>query len=788
MKKVISLILIIACIVTVFSSCSQTVEEKHLAKGEFFNIFLNSFNYYPDNCSLEEMNENNNYDVEAAAMVSWGILPEDEATKGLDSSITKEIAVLSCFNAMNIIKEGNIDDIKDADLCKHPQEMANAYATGIVELENGYINGQEKLTLEECNALIEKTISLKTSSHYEEDEGTVEYGDISFFAEDLSEDSYISVEGYEKNTDAINLINEDQELLIASMDYKNSSSSINPENMANSSNFKVKLSKDLYNKYVANAQVGDVISYNGLELPDNEDLLLYKGNLPQPFIGRYLECDDYGSYYVVTLEHMTSVEKMSECEIVKKTYRIKELYFEKLEKKIGSFKLKLTEENGKITINVKKAFKLKESKYNNWRDATANPVAEFTGTIDNICLDINNVKNIFKEDGGDASVKLTCNTSQTFVFESGLLRLAPDSNRNGKFWSNLTSSRFTSAEKGATEVKIARFTASAYGIEVEFYVFLDFHMDGKITIRLSQQGNGFELEKKNGKLTVNSLLESKDRSVNVQANLDVGIQLDATIGFVHVIDVISGYLKLGADIAAAMSLYYEVDGKDKKEDLPPFGDPVEASEAANEDNKLKYCFDYTWALYIKGGLKNEGLISEIAGAFGYDLSKCKFEFRGGKNAEWLPYGNGHLEESGVVDKCTRNDSTSAEEVENTSDEDKFLLSEYKVFLPESTCGIVYITYMPISGKKIKSEYKGGIKVRVKNKSVVEAEYMESNNSVMITAIQPGSTEVEVYVQKSKKSGKEYIQSFSVTVQGDTNNVFNPLKEMGVSSSEKIFEA
>lgn len=788
MKKVISLILVIACIVSVFSSCAQTVEEKHLAKGEFFNIFLNSFNYYPDDCTLEEMNENGNYDVEAATMVSWDILSEDEATKGLDSAITKEIAVLSCLNAMTITKEGNTDDIKDADLCKHPQEMANAYATGIVELDNGYINGQEKLTLGECNALIEKTISLKASSHYEEDEGTIKYGDISFFAEDLNEDSYISVEGYEKDTDAINLINTDQEPLIASMDYKKSSSLINAENMANLSTFKVKLSKDLYNKYVANAQPGDVISYNGLELPNKKDLILYKGNLPQPFIGRFVECVDYDSYYVVTLKHMTSVEKMSECEIVKKTYKVNNLHFEKLEKKIGDFELKLTEEKGKITIKVKKAFKLKESKYNNWRDATADPVAEFTGTIDNICLDINNVKNIFKEDGGDASVKLTCNTSQTFVFESGLLRLAPDSNRNGKFWSNLTNSRFTSAKKGATEVKIARVTASAYGIDVEFYVFLDFHMDGKITIRLSQQGNGFELEKKNGKLTVNSLLESRERNVNVQANLDVGIQLDVTVGFVHVIDVISCYLKLGADVAAAMSLYYEVDGKDKKEDLPPFGDPVEASEAVKEDKKLKYCFDYVWAVYLRGELKKDNLIGEIAGAFGYDLSKCKFELRGGKNAEWLPNGSGHLEEKGIVDECTRGDSVSAEEAKNVSDEDKFLLSEYKVYLPENTCDIVYITYMPISDKKIKSKYKGGIKVRVKNKSVVKAEYMESNNSVMITAIQPGSTEVEVYVQKDKKSGKEYLQSFSVTVQGETNNIFNPLKEMSVSPWEKIFEA
>lgn len=787
MKKVISLILVFVSITSIFSSCAKIVEEKFLAKGEYFNIFLNSFNYYPDDCTLEEMNENDNYDVEADTMVSWNILSEDEATKGLDSAITKEVAVLSCYNALSITKDGNTDDIKDADLCKNPQEMANAYATGLVELDNGYINGQERLTLEECNALIEKTISLKASSHYEEDEGTVKYGDISFFAEDLTEDSYMSVEGYERDTEVINLTNENNETFVTSMDYKNNSSSISAENMANSSTFTVTLSKDIYNKYVAKAKIDDVIAYNGFEKPSLLDRILGQNNLPEPFIGKFVESTNYGDYYVVTLKHMTSVEKMSVCEIVKKTYKVKDLGFEQLETNIGGFELKLSENNGKITVNAKKTFTIKENKYNNWRDATANPTAEFTATIDEICIDINNIKNIFKEDGGDASVKITCNTSQSFNFESGMLRLAPDSNRNGKFWSNLTNLRFTSAEKGATEVKIARVEASAYGIVAELYVFLDIHMDGKITIRLSQEGTGVELEKKNGKLKLNSLVESKEREVNVQSNLDIGVQLDATLSLVHVVKVISCYYKLGADIMTAMTLYYKVDGKDTKQDLPPFGDPVEASVAAKKDNKLKYCFDYVLFGYFKGGYYKDNLIGEIADAFGYDLSKCSFEFKGGKNADWLPYKTGHSEETGAVDKCTRDDSVSGEESINVTGEEKFLLSEYKAHLPKETCDIVYITYMPISEKKIKKNYYGGIKVRVKNKSIVNAVYMESNNSVMITAIQPGSTEVEVYVQKDKKSNKEYLQSFSVTVQGRTIDTFNPLKELNVSTWERIFK-
>ena len=71
--------------------------------------------------------------------------------------------------------------------------------------------------------------------------------------------------------------------------------------------------------------------------------------------------------------------------------------------------------------------------------------------------------------------------------------------------------------------------------------------------------------------------------------------------------------------------------------------------------------------------------------------------------------------------------------------------------------------MPISTKKISKKYPSGIQVRVKDKTIAEAVYSEKTNNIVVSSLKPGSTEVEVYVQKNKKKGKEYMQTFSVTI-------------------------
>ena len=101
-------------------------------------------------------------------------------------------------------------------------------------------------------------------------------------------------------------------------------------------------------------------------------------------------------------------------------------------------------------------------------------------------------------------------------------------------------------------------------------------------------------------------------------------------------------------------------------------------------------------------------------------------------------------------------------------EGKFLLESTKLTVIDGTCNTIKITGMPISNKKISKKYPSGIQVRVKDKTIAEAIYSEKTNSIVVSSLKPGSTEVEVYVQKNKKTGKEYMQTFSITISENSN--------------------
>ena len=177
-------------------------------------------------------------------------------------------------------------------------------------------------------------------------------------------------------------------------------------------------------------------------------------------------------------------------------------------------------------------------------------------------------------------------------------------------------------------------------------------------------------------------------------------------------------------------------------------------------------------MYISGGLENNNLIGKMLKKH-YDLSKLSFTIKGNDpdGGLSLPEFSLHIEESGKVSECTRkNAENSAENDEDKKavSEGKFLLESTKLTVVDGTCNTIKITGMPISTKKISKKYPSGIQVRVKDKTIAEAVYSEKTNNIVVSSLKPGSTEVEVYVQKNKKKGKEYMQTFSVTISENSD--------------------
>lgn len=776
MRRMVAVLLVLCTLIGI-TACSGKAEESHMIKGEFYNLFLKSFNYYSvDGKSFDETND---YNIEAQAIVDWKLLPEKEAFKGLNKAITKEEAALVCLNSVYIKKQGNADDIKDAKLCKNPQEMANAVATGIVSLDNGYINGKEKLSYQECQDMIENTMQAKINGNFEENQGTIDYAaaenSISFSAADIDDESSFSVEGYPSGG-SVKIESEDatskEPVKAAFLSHVNSNKAEIENTAVINELFNVKIPKDLYNSKFSEAKVGDYIVYTGnICLPkvtklsyENRNKMNTPGYFIEPFVG-YLKSVTKVSEkeYNLLLSKPSDEEIMANTDVTQKTIKITNIDFEKKSLNLAGFNITVSPNESKdgVSVSASKTFKLSKNKYGNWRDQKADITAAATASIENMTVTMDNFKHFFRKDNDYAYMKFSSDTTETFELKTGTLRRVPDSNRNGKFKSNLLSSRFTDGQ-GADSIKITKFTVTVpyTGISFDIGVYLTIQFDGRIKITFSQEGNGFALEKVNGHVKFSALKAEKDKKAEVHTNLDIGVKTKVGINFLFVSNVLSGYLTIGVDISAVFSAFTTENGKTTKTATGYYN-----YELAKSDSKLKFCFDVCGRMYFSGGLENDNLIGKMIKKH-YDLSKLSFMIKSKKLSMSL-----HIEETGIVPECTRkNAESSVENDENKKavSEGKFLLESTKLTVIDGTCNTIKITGMPISNKKISKKYPSGIQVRVKDKTIAEAIYSEKTNSIVVSSLKPGSTEVEVYVQKNKKTGKEYMQTFSITISENSN--------------------
>ena len=796
-NRLIATILIIVMTASSLMACGETTTGDYVIKGEFYRMLIEKFNYYPLEASVEEMEEATNYDIEAQTMVDWSLLPETIALKNTEKYITREEAALACLNTLTIKKTGKIDEVKDAKLCDYPQEMADAVANGILEPENGYIDGKQKVTSEECVQMLNKTMIARTENVFEEDQGVVKYSDDCQVISDadvqeLEENEFVVV-GYEEADASVNGSEEIIDLSDDPSDEPQANTLLHTSNSGISNlvqvenvkteTFSVNVPKGFYEKYFKDCEIGKLITYTGLQMEaynggaNNLTLSYNQGviNRRDPFVGRLKEVIDWSEKgacpmgwtskepcVTLVLEAINDMEKMANTEVSEVTKQLTGIEFEQVDKELSGFKITIKNNDTKtgVICTASKTFNVSENKYGNWRDATKHPKVTFTASIDNICFTTDQLQNFYKE-GGTASLKVTCYTKESMELACGGLRLTPDSNRNGKFWSNLTNSRLTDGD-GAKSVKVAKTTyvIGGTGLSIEIGVYLVIGIDGKISIELCQNGNGFEIAKaENGELTVTRLGTD---SLNAEVNVNVNAELLANVSikfFLIKKSIISGEVAGGMTINAVMSLYYQ-EGDTPELSSTGYGDPQEAEEARKQDEKIYFCVDVTVSPYVRGQVHKNNLIGEAADAFGYDISKWSFEFTADEGSFiQMPKFHFHFENGAFVEQCMLNHDES--ENKESGNDETFTLSMTKIILEEEGTGVVYIVDKPVSDKKIDKE--NGIKVKSKNKKVAKVTYNEENESIMVEAVAPGSTEIEVYVKKNKKSEKKYTQEFSVTV-------------------------
>lgn len=593
MKKLVSVILILATLVGILSSCGGSPDRNYFTKGDFYTLVMSEMNFYPIDAEWEDMGEDDEYKIASKSMVDWGLLPEKEASKNPLKPVTKEIALIILVNSLAIVKKGNPEEIKDISMTKYPEEISNAVASGIVETdEKGYLNLGQKLTYDDCVALVEKTNEVEANSHIAEEDFYFGYdfGENSVVLNDLEipEDESIDIVGYEQANEAVNSevssLGSFEEPEVKYMGLANSSPEI--KDVALNSTFCVFVSDRVYNLIREKVnpgkkeiEKGAIIVYDAVNLEnDNSDKEYSKNEVNNPsndfdnfnhfgnmdalnkrqlhfageenksFAGKFVSAQSVkvglggapADRWQITMLPLDDREKMAGTEI-NISKMLKELDFKgkKLEFNGITITPKVDEKTGAFTVKLEK----KISKSLNLNPNNSKAINNYNGTftysytVSNFVADISNVKYLFREDEeleGKPLAKVTWDTDEKITYTTDTMMLSPYNNGNGGAVANiknaLKSGLKSTTSKGASSIKLYDFSCSIpqVGMTFVFYVLLTFEVDGSLSISISRSGNGFEIVKQNGLPKINKLSASKEEK-EAKLKVNFSAQLELEI-------------------------------------------------------------------------------------------------------------------------------------------------------------------------------------------------------------------------------------------------------------------
>ena len=596
MKKLVSVILILATLVGILSSCGGSPDRNYFTKGDFYTLVMSEMNFCPIDAEWEDMSEDDEYKIASKSMVDWGLLPEKEASKNPLKPVTKEIALIILVNSLAIVKKGNPEEIKDISMTKYPEEISNAVASGIVEIdEKGYLNLGQKLTYDDCVALVEKTNEVEANSHIAEEDFYFGYdfGENSVVLNDLEipEDESIDIVGYEQANEAVNSklssLGSFEEPEVKYMGLANSSPEI--KDVALNSTFCVYVSQrvhDLIFEKVSEKK-GSIIIYDAIHLDNknsdknynkndvNTALFNHPGSSPinhydnldkmnrpaeylgaenKSFAGKFVSAQKVNviingaraERWKITMLPLEDREKMAGTEI-KLHEELKKLNFKDKQFDIGGgikIKASLDENDSSFTVKVEKSIE----KSLNLNPSNPKAINKYNGTftysytVSNFVADISNIKYLFRNDdkelNGKPLAKVTWDTNEEITYTTDTMGLSPYNNGNGGAVANIKNA-FKSGLKsttsdGAKSIKLFDFSCSIpnVGMTFVFYVLLTFEVDGSLSISISRSGNGFEIVKQNGLPRINKLSPTKEnKDTELKVNFSAQLELEITMLF-----------------------------------------------------------------------------------------------------------------------------------------------------------------------------------------------------------------------------------------------------------------
>lgn len=779
-KRIICIVLSLVFMLQMLTGCSsnKTDETLYITKGEFFAYFVYENDMTSDQYTAEDIQNCTDGSVEADIIVEWGYLTEELATKDLKKPVEKEIVVMVCANATFDLKEGNTSDIKDADLLEDPQLIADAYASGFFELENGYFDGAEHMSFADCEEIMNRAKEYTANFHYDANteitetaEGVIEQDSSNYSDGDIvlemfgdesesSNDSDTSASGSgmafysdDSETPKITLLGTNtSNSKIQTLESTTNDLEVTP--LANNTDyfgfqnvkgFTATIAKNTFENALGNPKIGDTVVLNRYQVMLSNTLNRGSGEI----IGILKSKQLSGASYICMFEYPQFEEAVQKKNVEKANGSgIDISSFVKEKTEVDGWKLEFSVTGSSIKVDAKKDFTVYETgRKQDWQNSKKTMTATANLEIGDFNLDVNNLKS-FATKNGKGYIKITCDTDIGFSLSQSL-RYTPDSNRNGKFPSNWSNSRWTDADsKGAKTIKIARFTPSLYGVVgINVYIYLLISVDGKVSFKTSIENGGVQITANNGKISTTKL-GTKQSEFSANVNLHNRLGVDASLKIFSFINVIEYDVGADLDLHAVVNLYYE----EQLSKSGVYADEEGLNEYAADDSKFNYCIGIEIELGVSGQMKDSG-VKMILNAISKGES-LDFE----KNI-WT--GGFHFEDGGFVDKCTRGDDM-ADELKK-SDSDDVELGAYKVTLEVGDSDFVWLKAIPSETMNL-LDSKNSITVKSNNKKVCTATYNKTNKLIIVEAVGEGSTEIVINAKKGMWWWKETCeQKISVTV-------------------------
>lgn len=761
-KRWVAMILCLVTFAGIFSGCAGVSEnDEYITKGQFFALFIYEKDLYSDVYTAEQIAENETYELEAEVMWEWALI--DEEQKGdLELGVTRELVVQTCVRFMafreEAVAEGTVQSIKDIGKCHDRQAITDAVTMGLIELDNGYIDANEKLSYDDCYAIMDKMAQLERTVAMDAGELEVEYQDD---VQILEDGEVLSIEYVydEEDSSADALAADGSSNQVSNLIAGNDSMQITSLSSSTASSIKIQISYVVYDLNPTRYRVGSTLLYD----PNTMEPSTLPTNLTdfRPFAGKITKVDKGIPNITLTLTPLELEKVVKDTDGINKTStsKSKAINDNSILPEEDGFDLKKTSSGTGIVASFKHTFTLSDDKYANskqqWRNAEATPSVTIIATVDNFSVTTKNLGKLILGSNTEGTVRLNFDTSIRVLADAGGLRYSPANNGNGGALANIANARWTGASAGGSKmIKLGKadIPIGTTGLCITCYFYMYIQMDGTIDIKASMS-NSYQLYMKKGWFQKTKVTFTNDSSsptldkMEVNANLKAGLQADPGISFWGQ-TIMDASVKAGFNLTAKVNIY----SKDSDEAL---AEGVYAAVADLEDDSdCSYCinaslsFELTCKLLTKKSVIGKVIIDVFKKSI-KDMEKT-----------W-PLGSIHYENGAFMSACSRENEHA---VEMNSDKE-IRLSTYKVSLKEGDEADVSITSVPATESTI--ELFGGIKVTSSNKDIVKVTYDEETKVAQLTAVGEGSAEITFQITISKTLKKYITQEVSVTVSKDT---------------------